>query len=377
MMNDLLTELQCTQPPAGNCYRLIILGSGRVGKTAIVKRFLSDDFTECYIPTIEDFHRKIYKIHNDVYQLDIVDTSGIHPFPAMRRLSFLTGDAFILVYSIDSRESYEEALRLREQILESIRSAATGNKSKSGRSHNKNAPTVPMIIAGNKSDKAEASRVVSTAEVEHMLGRFKDNVAFIECSAKDNTNIAELFESLFVMADFPDEMIPNAGRRISLTHGGNVLINDNNTSKAGNQSAASRLPLQRAGQRGDDYNAGANGSYNKNHNPAMRHGITLRRRLSDAYSALITNVRRPSIKADLIMVSEKRQQPGGAGGRVKNRKKRSVVHRAASAAGKSTGRSHAEREINGTAATGVGRRSPDDSQEDVKKRHSCFKRCWS
>ncbi|XP_061562321.1 uncharacterized protein LOC133418026 isoform X2 [Phycodurus eques] len=76
--------------PAKNCYRMVILGSTKVGKTAIVSRFLSGRFDEQYTPTIEDFHRKLYSIKGDVYQLDILDTSGNHPFPAMRRLSILT-----------------------------------------------------------------------------------------------------------------------------------------------------------------------------------------------------------------------------------------------------------------------------------------------
>lgn len=77
--------------PAKNCYRMVILGSTKVGKSAIVSRFLNGRFDEQYTPTIEDFHRKVYSIKGDVYQLDILDTSGNHPFPAMRRLSILTG----------------------------------------------------------------------------------------------------------------------------------------------------------------------------------------------------------------------------------------------------------------------------------------------
>lgn len=55
-------------------------------------RFLGNRFEEAYTPTIEEFHRKLYRIRNEVFQLDILDTSGYHPFPAMRRLSFLTGE---------------------------------------------------------------------------------------------------------------------------------------------------------------------------------------------------------------------------------------------------------------------------------------------
>lgn len=73
--------------PTKNCYRMVILGSSKVGKSAIVSRFLNSKFEDQYTPTIEDFHRKFYSIRGDIYQLDILDTSGNHPFPAMRRLS--------------------------------------------------------------------------------------------------------------------------------------------------------------------------------------------------------------------------------------------------------------------------------------------------
>ncbi|KAA0187813.1 hypothetical protein HAZT_HAZT001495 [Hyalella azteca] len=54
-------------------------------------KFLTNQFEESYTPTLEDFHRKLYRIRGDVYQLDILDPSGNHPFPATRRLAFLTG----------------------------------------------------------------------------------------------------------------------------------------------------------------------------------------------------------------------------------------------------------------------------------------------
>ena len=77
--------------PEDNCRRLVLLGSSKVGKTSITMRFLYNKYDENYTPTIEDFHRKIYKIRGEAYRLDILDTSGNHPFPAMRRLSFITG----------------------------------------------------------------------------------------------------------------------------------------------------------------------------------------------------------------------------------------------------------------------------------------------
>ena len=77
--------------PVTNCYRLVLLGSARVGKTSLVARFLGNHFSDAYTPTIEDFHRKFYRIRGETYRLDILDTSGNDPFPAMRRLSLMTG----------------------------------------------------------------------------------------------------------------------------------------------------------------------------------------------------------------------------------------------------------------------------------------------
>jgi len=70
---------------------LVLLGSARVGKTSLVARFLGNQFSDAYTPTIEDFHRKFYRIRGETYRLDILDTSGNDPFPAMRRLSLMTG----------------------------------------------------------------------------------------------------------------------------------------------------------------------------------------------------------------------------------------------------------------------------------------------
>ena len=89
-MPQLLNELT-SAAPAQNCQRMVVLGSAKVGKTAIVRRFLSNCFDDKYTPTIEDFHRKVYRIRGESYRLDILDTSGNNPFPAMKRLSLLTG----------------------------------------------------------------------------------------------------------------------------------------------------------------------------------------------------------------------------------------------------------------------------------------------
>ncbi|CAB1311958.1 unnamed protein product [Coregonus sp. 'balchen'] len=194
--------------PAKNCCRMVILGSTKVGKTAIVSRFLNGRFDEeQYTPTIEDFHRKLYSIKGDVYQLDILDTSGNHPFPAMRRLSILTGDVFILVFSIDNRDSFQEVQRLKQQIVETKSCLKNKTKEKID---------VPLVICGNKGDR-EFYREVQNEEIEQLVAG-DEHCAYFEISAKRNTNVDQMFQTLFTMAKLPNEMSPDLHRKVSVQY---------------------------------------------------------------------------------------------------------------------------------------------------------------
>lgn len=237
--------------PSKNCFRLVVLGSAKVGKTAVVARFLQNKFTENYTPTIEDFHRKVYRIKGEIYRLDILDTSGNDPFPAMRRLSLLTGDIFILVYAIDSNESFIEVKRYQQQIYES----------KGFNMKNKRKIQVPLVIVGNKSDR-EKNREVEMNELVSLCEGYS-TCGYIETSAKKNINIDELFVKLFMLAKLPAEMSPSLHRKVQSTS----MCNQGNTSP----------------------------------NSSMRR-VTFRRNLSsDACGAISPNPRRPSIRTDLLM----------------------------------------------------------------------------
>ncbi|XP_007062805.1 dexamethasone-induced Ras-related protein 1 isoform X1 [Chelonia mydas] len=201
------SESELSIPPK-NCYRMVVLGSSKVGKTAIVSRFLTGRFEEQYTPTIEDFHRKFYSIRGEVYQLDILDTSGNHPFPAMRRLSILTGDVFILVFSLDNRDSFEEVQRLKQQILET--KSCLKNKTKENME-------VPLVICGNKGDR-DFYREVAPREIEQLVGADPQKCAYFEISAKKNSSLDQMFQALFAMAKLPSEMSPDLHRKISVQY---------------------------------------------------------------------------------------------------------------------------------------------------------------
>merc|ERR1712203_320501 len=157
---------------------------GGVGKTSLVLRFIQGTFRDSYVPTIEDAYRKVIssKTQNSppaVCTLHITDTTGSHQFPAMQRLSISKGHAFILVFSISSRQSLEELKPILEVIGE-VKGSMEG---------------FPLLLVGNKCDEEAGKRQVSAKTGEALEKMWK--VKFLETSAKKDININELFEEIF------------------------------------------------------------------------------------------------------------------------------------------------------------------------------------
>ncbi|TRY93184.1 hypothetical protein DNTS_006310 [Danionella cerebrum] len=183
--------------------RVVVLGAPRVGKTAIVRRFLGEQgFQEEYEPTSEDFHSKLYHIRGERYQLDILDASKERDFPARRRLTILTGDIFLLVFSVTDSESFSEVCSLRQEILTA--------KAKLSKTKENRQP--PIIICANKTDLA-SSRTVHPPQIRQSI---RDDSVHFEVSAKDCANLEAMFEALAVLGGLPSETRPSLHRDISI-----------------------------------------------------------------------------------------------------------------------------------------------------------------
>lgn len=163
-------------PEQSNDYRVVVFGAAGVGKSSLVLRFVKGTFKESYIPTIEDTYRQVISCNKQVCTLQITDTTGSHQFPAMQRLSISKGHAFILTYSIISRQSLEELKPIYSEIVQ-IKGDLRD---------------IPVMLVGNKCD--EECRDVSQSEGAELAKSW--NCAFLETSAKTNYNVKELFQEL-------------------------------------------------------------------------------------------------------------------------------------------------------------------------------------
>merc|ERR1711972_352755 len=138
------------------------------GKSALTIRLVTDNFLDEYDPTIEDSYRKQVQIDGKPALLDILDTAGQEEFSSMQDQWMRDGKGFLLVYSIVSRQSFDEVAMLREKILRTKDDDDGSN--------------VPIVMAGNKCD-LENARQVGTEEGQQLADEW--NCAFFETSARD------------------------------------------------------------------------------------------------------------------------------------------------------------------------------------------------
>jgi len=157
-------------------YKLVVLGAGGVGKSALTIRLVTDNFLDEYDPTIEDSYRKQVMIDDSTALLDILDTAGQEEFSSMQDQWMRDGKGFLLVYNITSRPTFDEVNSLYDKILRT-----------------KDVDKVPIVLAGNKCD-LEESREVEFEEGKEQARKW--GCPFFETSAKKKLNNEACFFEL-------------------------------------------------------------------------------------------------------------------------------------------------------------------------------------
>lgn len=133
--------------------------------------------------------------------LDILDTAGQEDYAAMRDQYIRTGEAFVLVYSVCSRTSFELCKALYARI------AAVKDEDEHA---------VPVVLVGNKIDLP--GRAVAAREGAALAAELGPHVRFVETSARTRAGLDELFVELVraLRAARPDKRpAPAAARKPS------------------------------------------------------------------------------------------------------------------------------------------------------------------
>ncbi|XP_072165556.1 ras-related and estrogen-regulated growth inhibitor-like [Diadema setosum] len=158
--------------------RVIVLGQASVGKTAFTVRFVTRRFIWEYDPTLEMIyrHRAFFPEETAPVDFEILDTAGQEDKTEEK---MRWADAFIIVYSIADRCSFDEVMRLKFLCA----------RATSKRSHD---PAI--LIVGNKRD-LEYDRIVETDEGEELARSL--GCAFLEVSVRESfEEVYNAFEKL-------------------------------------------------------------------------------------------------------------------------------------------------------------------------------------
>ncbi|TGZ71332.1 hypothetical protein CRM22_002705 [Opisthorchis felineus] len=156
-------------------YKLVVVGAGGVGKSALTIQLIQNHFVEEYDPTIEDSYRKQVVIDGEICLLDILDTAGQEEYSAMRDQYMRTGEGFLCVFAVNNYKSFEDIHQYREQIRRV-----------------KDSDDAPMVLVGNKLDLTH--RAVGANDAKMLARSF--NIPYVETSAKTRQGVDEAFYTL-------------------------------------------------------------------------------------------------------------------------------------------------------------------------------------
>lgn len=156
-------------------YKLVVVGAGGVGKSALTIQLIQNHFVSEYDPTIEDSYRKQVVIDGETCLLDILDTAGQEEYSAMKDQYMRTGEGFLIVFAVNNATSFEEINAYREQIKRV-----------------KDAEEVPMVLVGNKCDLP--TRSIDMQQARDVARNY--GVPFVETSAKTRMGVDDAFYNL-------------------------------------------------------------------------------------------------------------------------------------------------------------------------------------
>ncbi|KAF9208350.1 hypothetical protein BGZ49_009042 [Haplosporangium sp. Z 27] len=157
-------------------HKVIMVGSGGVGKSALTLQYMYGDFVEEYDPTKADSYRKKVALDGQDCQIDILDTAGQEEYAAIRDNYYRSGEGFICVFSLCEYESFIHTQEFKDQISRVL-----------------DDDKIPFILVGNKADLTPL-RKVNRDDAAARAAEW--NCPYYETSAKTRLNVDEVYTVL-------------------------------------------------------------------------------------------------------------------------------------------------------------------------------------
>ena len=161
------------------CLNVIIVGDPSVGKTAMIRSFISKTFNEEHVATLGiDFMQYKYITPNEEkkeVEIKIWDTAGQERFRTLTTNLYKKADAIIIAFDVTQKDTFDDVNDWNESINENAN------------------PLVPKILVGNKCEETERKVTAEAAQKQaNNLGW-----GYYDVSAKTTHNLDVLFPTIF------------------------------------------------------------------------------------------------------------------------------------------------------------------------------------
>ncbi len=163
--------------------KLVILGDGAVGKSALLIVYTTNSFPSNYIPTVFDNYSASVNVGGKPYNLGLFDTAGQEDYDRLRPLCYPGTDIFVLCFSVESKASFDN---IEAKWLPEIKH---------------HMPGVPILLVATKTDlrAGGSSRSCIYFDEGFKLSQ-KHNLEYTETSALQGNNVKHCFEKAVYMA---------------------------------------------------------------------------------------------------------------------------------------------------------------------------------
>jgi small GTP-binding protein len=156
--------------------KIIIIGDPGVGKTSLVKQFISEKFSKDYRITIGTniFTKKLILTTGETIKMQLWDIAGQERWVKMRHLYYSGAHGVMMVADLTRRKTFEQLAKFwRQDLID----------------HCENAP---IILIANKNDLIHQIKKKEIEIIRYNIGAS----CFFNTSAKDGTNVNKSFEIL-------------------------------------------------------------------------------------------------------------------------------------------------------------------------------------
>jgi len=158
--------------------KFLVLGDTTIGKSCLIERYISNTFKENYIATIGmDIRSKRLDINNIDVTLTINDTAGQERFRSLTKMVYKNTDGILVGFDLTKPKTLEQVEFWINQI--------ESNKTKDS--------PLSLVLFGNKCDKTDEIKV-KEEDIENIKEKY--NLRYFKTSAKDGTNVQNIFEYL-------------------------------------------------------------------------------------------------------------------------------------------------------------------------------------